>query len=242
MSYSLTPRVVWITGASSGIGVALAKRFAAGNDMVIASARSKEKLEALQKDIHASTGACELLVCDVQNEQSTFTAAEAILKKYAMVDVLINNAGVTYFKDFLSTSVQEFDHVINTNLRGLFLTTKAMVPTMVQHHAGKVINILSFVTKTTYTKSSVYSASKAGAEALMNGLRAEVRSEGVQIVNVYPGATLTPIWYPKHQEKFHDQMLKPEDIAEVVFQVSIQPSSMMVEELVLRPQVGDFQV
>jgi NADP-dependent 3-hydroxy acid dehydrogenase YdfG len=76
----------------------------------------------------------------------------------------------------------------------------------------------------------------------MNGLRAEVRGEGVHIVNVYPGATLTPIWHPKHQEKFHDQMLKPEDIAEMVFQVSIQPTSMMVEELVLRPQVGDFQV
>jgi NADP-dependent 3-hydroxy acid dehydrogenase YdfG len=242
MNPSPTQRVVWITGAGSGIGFALAERFAAGGDTVIVSARSKEKLEVLQKNILTSKGACDLLPCDVQNEQSTLAAAEKILKKYNMVEVLINNAGVTYFKDFLSTSIQEFDHVINTNLRGLFLTAKAVVPTMVQHHAGKVINILSFVTKTTYTKSSVYSASKAGAEALMNGLRAEVRGEGVHIVNVYPGATLTPIWHPKHQEKFHDQMLKPEDIAEMVFQVSIQPTSMMVEELVLRPQVGDFQV
>jgi len=196
----------------------------------------------LQKNILTSKGVCDLLPCDVQNEQSTLAAAETIFKKYNTVDVLINNAGVTYFKDFLSTSIQEFDHVINTNLRGLFLTTKAVVPTMVRHHAGKVMNILSFVTKTTYTKSSVYSSSKAGAEALMNGLRAEVRSEGIQIVNVYPGAVLTPIWHPRHQEQFHDQMLKPDDVAEMVFQVSVQPSSMMVEELVLRPQVGDFKV
>ena len=168
--------------------------------------------------------------------------AESILKKHDKVDILINNAGVTYFKDFLSTSIQEFDHVIDTNLRGLFLTTKAIVPVMVQQHSGLVINILSFVTKTTYTKSSVYSASKAGAEALMNGLRAEVRNHGVHIVNVYPGAVCTPIWHPQQQEKFHDRMLKPEEVAEIVYQVSLQPSSMMVEELVLRPQVGDLQV
>jgi NADP-dependent 3-hydroxy acid dehydrogenase YdfG len=242
MNRTAAQRVVWITGASSGIGFALAERFAAGGDRVIASARSEEKLKTLQQTIHSANGSCEPLPCDVQDERAVLAAAETILEKHKKVDILINNAGVTYFKNFLSTSVKEFDHVINTNLRGLFLTTKAVVPAMMQNHAGMVINIVSFVTKTTYTKSSVYSASKAGAEALMNGLRAEVRHDGVHIVNVYPGAVYTPIWHPQHQEKFRDQMLKPEDVAEMVFQVSIQPSSMMVEELVLRPQIGDFQV
>jgi NADP-dependent 3-hydroxy acid dehydrogenase YdfG len=235
-------RIVWITGAGSGIGFALAERFSAGGDVVIASARSEGKLKALQEKILSAHAQCDVLPCDVQNEKSIHNTADAILKKYDRVDVLINNAGVTYFKDFLSTSVQEFDHVINTNLRGLFLTTQAVVPPMVQHHAGLVINILSFVAKTTYTKSSVYSASKAGAEALMNGLRAEIRREGIQIVNVYPGAVLTSIWRPQHQEQFRDQMLKPKDVAEMVYQVSIQPASMMVEELVLRPQIGDLQI
>jgi short-subunit dehydrogenase len=105
-----------------------------------------------------------------------------------------------------------------------------------------VINVLSYATKARYTKSSVYSASKAGAEAMMNSLREEVRDQGIKIVNVFPGATLTPMWHQKHQEWYGDQMMHPEDVAEAIYEVTLKPKSVMIEDLVIRPQIGDLRV
>lgn len=242
MDHSQTQRIVWITGASSGIGFALAERFASGGDVVVASSRSKQKLNALQNMIQSRQQQCEILTCDVQLEESVGTASREILEKYSSIDVLINNAGVTYFKNFASTTIQEFDHIINTNLRGSFLTTQSVLPSMLQQKQGLIINILSYVTKTTYTQSSVYSASKAGAEALMNGLRAEVRKEGIRIVNIYPGATATPIWRQSYREQHEAEMMQAADVADIVFDLSMQPRTLMPEELVLRPQIGDLNV
>jgi NADP-dependent 3-hydroxy acid dehydrogenase YdfG len=236
------PRITWITGASTGIGRALAGVFISNGDTVIASARTESTLNDLCREISAARGTCEIIKCDVQSEVSVFEAVKKIVELYGRIDVLINNAGVTYFKDFIDTSIEEFDHVINTNLRGTFLTTKTVLPVMLQNQNGLVLNILSFVVKEVYTKSAAYSSSKAGTEAMMNVLRSEVRRKGINIVNVYPGAVSTPIWRQDQREKFGNQMLIPEQIAEMLYQVSIQPPSLMVEEIILRPQGGDLQV
>ena len=236
------PRVTWITGASTGIGRALAEVFTSRGDIVIASARTESKLNELCRQNSAARGTCEIIKCDVQNEASVFEAVKNILELHGHIDVLINNAGVTYFKDFIDTSIEEFDHVINTNLRGTFLTTKAVLPTMLQNQNGLVLNILSYVVKEVYAKSAAYSSSKAGIEAMMNVLRSEVRRHSINIVNVYPGAVSTPIWRQNQLEKYGNQMLTPEHVAEMLYQVSIQPPSLMVEEIVLRPQGGDLQL
>jgi NADP-dependent 3-hydroxy acid dehydrogenase YdfG len=167
---------------------------------------------------------------------------ETIVKEFGGIDFLINCAGVTYFKDFAATTTREFDEVIRTNLRGLFLTTKTVLPFMLQRGSGVVMNILSYAGKVTYTRSSVYAAAKAGAEAMMDGLRAETRDKGIKIVNVSPGAVLTPIWHPKVQERYGHLMMKPAEIAKVLFDISLQPASMMIEDIIIRPQVGDLRV
>jgi short-subunit dehydrogenase len=236
------PRITWITGASTGIGRALAEVFTSRGDIVIASARTESKLNELCQQISPAHGMCEIIKCDVQSDVSVFDAVKKILELHGHIDVLVNNAGVTYFKDFMDTSIEEFDHVITTNLRGTFLTTKAVLPAMLQSQTGLVLNILSYVVKEVYTKSAVYSSSKAGVEAMMNVLRSEVRRQGINIVNVYPGAVSTPIWRQNQLEKFGNQMLTPEHVAEMLYQVSIQPPSLMVEEIILRPQGGDLQV
>jgi NADP-dependent 3-hydroxy acid dehydrogenase YdfG len=233
-------RVVWITGATTGIGKALASVFASHGDSVIATARTESRLQELSGQISAEGGLCDPVLCDVQNEASVLAAAKHILTIHGCIDILINNAGVTYFKDFLSTSTDEFDHIIQTNLRGLFLTTKAVLPAMIENQNGLVLNILSYVVKEVYTKSAAYSASKAGAEAMMDVLRSEVRRKGINIVNVYPGAVSTPIWNQHQLEKFGNQMLAPEQVASMLYEVSTQQPSLMVEEIVLRPQGGDL--
>lgn len=233
-------RVIWITGASSGIGYALAELFAERGDMVIASSRTESNLSQLQRQISDSGGSCGLAVCDVTSESSVSQAAKKILATYGRINVLINNAGITSFKEFRHTGVEEFDRLIATNLRGIFLVTQTVLPTMLQARSGLVMTVLSFVVKEVFTKSAAYSASKAGAEAMMNVLRAEVRQQGVNIVNIYPGAVATPIWHPKQLEKYQEQMLQPKQIAEMVYQISIQNPSLMVEEVVLRPRGGNL--
>ena len=140
-------RVVWVTGASSGIGFALAETFAMKGDKVIASARTESKLLALQLKVRSAGGICDVVTCDIQKELLVQQVTQNILTSHKHVDVLINNAGVSYFKDFIGTTVEEFDHVINTNLRGAFLTTKAVLPTMLRRHYGLIINIISYTSK-----------------------------------------------------------------------------------------------
>ncbi|MBN1398629.1 MAG: SDR family oxidoreductase [Bacteroidetes bacterium] len=235
-------RVVWITGASAGIGKALALKFASNNDIVIASARTEEKLNELQHRISDSKGTCSVVPCDVQSETSVIEAYKKVTEEHSGIDILINNAGVTYFENFIETTTEQFDHTINTNLRGTFLTTKAVLQSMLKNGKGSVLNIVSYIVKEVYTKSAAYAASKAGVEAMMNVLRAEVRGQGVNIVNVFPGAVNTQIWHPKQLQKYGNQMLTPEQVADMVYDISVQPHSLMVEEIILRPQGGNLQV
>ena len=235
-------RIVWITGASSGIGRALAEEFALHGDSVAASARTSSNLTSLVTQIEAASGTSSAFPCDVTKEDQIRTVVSEIIAQFGRIDILINNAGVTYFKDFAKTSIQEFDEVVATNLRGLFLTTQAVLAGMLERGNGTIINVISYAAKTAYTGSSAYTASKAGAEAMMNVVRAETRDKGIKIVNVYPGAVFTPIWHPKHQEKYGHQMMKPAEIAKVLYEISCQPPSMMLEDVVIRPQVGDLQV
>jgi NADP-dependent 3-hydroxy acid dehydrogenase YdfG len=233
-------RIIWITGSSSGIGRALAERFASNGDIVVLSGRRRSRLERVQKGIRAGGRDAIVVECDVRQEDSVNQAVRTIQRSVGAIDILVNNAGVSVFKEFVGTSVKEFDNIVGTNLRGSFLATKAVLPSMVRRARGVILNIVSFAARTTYTESSVYAASKAGMTALMEGLRAEVRSKGVKVVNVFPGAVRTPIW-PSHVSKKHGRsMMTPEELALMVVAVANQPPSMMVEELVLRPQEGDI--
>jgi len=237
---SVTKRTVWITGASSGIGRALSIQYAANAFEVVLSGREKRSLNELRRIIRSSGGSAHVIVCDVRKRKSVESAARAIDGTIGTPDILVNNAGVTVFKEFVQTSVEEFDDIINTNLRGSFLTTKLILPLMIERRKGTILNVVSFAAKTTYTESSAYAASKAGMAAMMEGLRAEVRSKGIKIVNVFPGAVLTPIWHSKVRARHGRTMLTAEETANMIVSISCQPSSMMVEEIVIRPQGGDI--
>jgi 3-oxoacyl-[acyl-carrier protein] reductase len=233
-------RIVWITGAGSGIGHALAVEYANKAFTTIVSGRNDASLNRLRKTINDKGGNAHCFVCDVRNAESVNAVAQKIIGSIGIPDILVNNAGITVFKEFIETSVEEFDDIMSTNLRGSFLTTKAILPSMIKRKNGIVLNIVSFAAKTTYTASSAYAASKAGLAAMMDGLRTEVRSHGIKIVNVFPGAVLTPIWSSKVRTKYGNTMLTTQDAARMICSVSCQPQSLMVEELVIRPQIGDI--
>lgn len=239
MSTHASTRIVWITGAGSGLGRALAVAFAHSGDVVIATGRSLRTLKSLRRELGVGG---EVFACDVRDERAVDRVARQVFRSHSKVDILVNNAGVTSFAEFASTGVKDFDAILDTNLRGLFLTTRSVLPSMIRRREGLILNILSYAAKTTYTKSAAYSAAKAGAEAMMNVLRAELRGKGVRVLNIYPGAILTPMWPPRLRKQYAASMMSVDDVAKLVVQLTRQPSTLHIEELVVRPPQGDLRV
>lgn len=235
-------RSVFVTGASSGLGKALTEVFSERGDTVIAVARKKDRLRKLADTLRARGKRCTPVVCDVRNEQQIRNAVNEAFRRIGKIDVLINNAGITSFKTFLRTSPREFREILATNLTGLFLVTRSVLSRTQSRRPLLILNILSYAALTTYTGSSAYSASKAGGAAMMKSLREEMRGGKVKIVNIYPGAVLTPMWQKRHRRKYGARMMDPREVAELIYGISVQPSGQTVEEIILRPPTGDLKV
>ena len=232
--------LVWITGATKGIGLAVANAFAAIGCKVVLSGRNKNQLEINCGKIIDQGGFALPVVCDVTSETSVRSTFAVINKKAGEVDVLVNNAGITVFESFEKTSIKEFDTIVATNFRGYFLCTKAVLPTMIKHKKGHIFNIHSVSATTIFNNSAVYSASKAGALALSKCLRSEVRKKGIRVVDVLPGAVETDMWDKSSRKKFHSKMMQPEDIADAIVSLYCQPQRITTDEIVLRPVEGDL--
>jgi len=232
--------VVWITGASTGIGREIAKRFAKEGICVIVSGRRKSRLVSLVSELKFAGGEAAAIVCDVSSERSVQNTVKKINEKYGKISLLVNNAGVTIFKSFIDTKIPEFDNVIDTNLRGSFICMKTVLPQMLKLKRGHIINILSVSAITAFEKSSVYAASKAALLAMANCMRLELRKDNIKITNILPGATETPMWDSKTRQKNHNRMMSPESVAEIVYYAYSQPKNLLIEDIILRPQKGDL--
>ncbi len=232
--------IVWVTGASRGIGAAIARAFASIGAHVVLSGRTVKDLDRNTRKIRQLGQTASFLKCDVTSEASVLRAYRAIVKQYHHVDVLVNNAGVTCFKSFEKTAIRDFDTVLATNLRGTFLCTKSVLPSMVKRKGGVIINIVSVAAITTFENSSVYAAAKAGMLAMSRGLRFEVRKKGVRVMDILPGAVETEMWHDDARKKYREKMMQPEDVADIVVSAFRQPRRVLAEEIVIRPLEGDL--
>ena len=232
-------KAVWITGATSGIGREIALTFARKGQVVIASARRLEELERMSASEDFETGKIIPIPLDISDVESITSAYEKINEKY-FIECLINNAGVSSFKNAVENTQQEIKNIIDTNLTGTISITRTVLPEMIKAASGRIMNILSVTTKKIFTNSSVYSASKAGLEAYMNVIREELREYNIRITNIYPGATKTPIWPNSALEKFSSRMMKPDSVAKIIYDVFEQKDNIVPEEIVLRPIKGDL--
>lgn len=232
--------IVWVTGASRGIGAAIAGAFAAIGAHVVLSGRNVSQLDRNTRKIRLVGQKASFVKCDVTSEASVTRAYKSIVKQYHLVDVLVNNAGVTCFRSFEKTAVRDFDAVLATNLRGTFLCTKSVLPAMVKRRSGVIINIISVAATTTFENSSAYAAAKAGTLAMSRGLRSEVRKKGVRVIDILPGAVETEMWHKAVRKKYHQKMMQPQDVADVVVSAFRQPQRVLSEEIVIRPLEGDL--
>ena len=237
---STTPAVALITGASQGIGQAIALRLAAQGIHLMLCARNVEKLNALQAQIQAAypTIVCHTRPCDVQHAAQVQDVVDDTLNTLGRVDILINNAGVApRIGLFQESSIADIDRTIDTNLKGCMYSMHAVIPHMVQQEGGIIININSVAGKTAYPFWSVYDASKFGLHALTEAVAEEQRSNNIKVIGIYPGAVDTPIWdgLQLENEPRREGMLDPDDVADAVIYALNQPSKVFIKEIVLGP-------
>jgi len=239
-SFPVQPPVVWVTGASRGIGRELARQFASLGCKTILTARHARQLRALQKEIVSLGGEAYAYRCDLADKKSVSGVVRRIIKTAGPVDILINNAGLTVFKSFSETSLEEFERLVAVNLQGAIYAIKAVLPQMQKRKQGWIINIISTAALKVFVDSSAYSMTKAGLRALGNVLREEIRPYNIKVTNVYPGSTDTAMWGREQRRKYRSRMMSPKSVAEVVLALYHMPPDVVIEEIVLRPIEGDI--
>lgn len=228
---------VWITGASSGIGKAIALEFIKNKIDVIASSRKVDSLKKTEDEFNNEY--FHYFPLDITHPNDVKSNAKKIFSSYR-ISCLINNAGITTFSPASEDSYAVVENIIKTNLLGAISTIQNVLPHFKKKGGGTIINILSVAAIKTYENSSIYSASKAGLLAYLNVLREELRGENIKIVNIVPGATRTPIWPTESLTKHANKMMSPKDIAKFILEIYKLKTNMVPEEIVLRPLEGDI--
>lgn len=235
--------VVLATGASQGIGAAIAKVFARevpGVRLALV-ARNVKNLKtvagACAKLAARKNGAVEIFGCDVADENSVATMATAVTQRWGAVDVLINNAGVFAGAPFAETAVAEFDRIVAANLRSAFMVSRAFLPAMLKRKSGDVFFMSSIAGLDAYPNGAAYCAAKFGVTGLAKVLRAETKQAGIRVCCVHPGATWSPSWSASGVKP--ERIMPAEDVARAFLDVYRLSRNTVVEEIVLRPQLGD---
>lgn len=230
---------IWVIGASRGIGKSIAEELLRENHRVAVSARSREGLDALSVKAEDAEAVFRIPL-DVSSFPQVETATRHIIDRFGSIDVLVNNAGVTRFKSVADTSVDEFNEIIDINLKGVVHGIKSVLPYMIENKKGWIINTISVTVNKVFTNSGAYAASKAGVLALTNVLREEVREHGIRVSAIIPGATKTDMWPAGVLKKYGDRMMQPDDVGKIVASVLRSPENVLVEEITVRPLLGDL--
>ena len=238
-------KTILITGASSGIGEGCARKFASQGARLILNSRSADKLTALAEELKEKYDAeCYVMPLDVCNRESAAAALNALPQEWKSIDVLVNNAGLAIGVDKeYEGNLDEWDVVIDTNVKALLSMTRLVVPGMIERGRGHIINIGSIAGDAAYPGGSVYCATKAAVKALSDGLRIDLVDTPLRVTNIKPGLVETNfsvVRFRGDKEKADNvyRGIKPlngDDIAEVVYFAASAPEHMQVAEILVMP-------
>jgi 3-oxoacyl-[acyl-carrier protein] reductase len=224
-----------VTGGTEGIGRAIAQELARRGAAVAVCARNAERAEqvarALGKGGRRSFGAG----CDVRDETQVRAFAEQVRKGFGTPTLLVNNAGIGRFAPLTEMSAGDWDAVMETNLRGMFLMTRAFLPAMLEAHRGAIVNVASLAGKNGIVNGTAYSASKHGVLGFSKSLMLEVRKQGVRVIAVCPGSVNTAFHDTSPHNPNRDRILWAEDVAKAVADALELPERALLSELDLRP-------
>lgn len=215
----LADKVVLITGASSGIGHALALAFARRGTKIILTARNEERLEEVYHDIEPYAAAVHIIPADITDSEQREKLVQAALDKWGVIDIFINNAGISDGRLFVESNPARIEHTIQLNLLAPMLLTYQVLPHMLARGHGTMINIVSTAGRMSLPTYVSYSASKHGLTAFTEGLRRELQGQGVRFMNVLPSWTDTAMVPPALKEQLKERGFEidsPQAVAEAV--------------------------
>jgi len=240
----MNQRTILITGATSGFGEAIARRFAKDGWKLVILGRRKDRLDKLAKELKAHA-----LVCDVRKRKEVFDALAALPKEYAAIDVLVNNAGLALgMEPAHKADLEDWETMVDTNCKGLMHVTRAVLPGMVERGKGHVVNIGSTASNYPYPGGNVYGATKAFVKQFSLNLRADLQGTNVRVTNLEPGLAETEfslVRFKGDKEKaatvYAGMMpLTGQDIAEAVHWCTHLPAHMNVNRMEIMPTAQSF--
>ena len=232
-----------VTGASSGIGRATAVAFAEAGINLIICGRRREQLEQLKQELEAKVKVL-VLQFDVSRKEEVFTALESLPEDFRNIDILVNNAGNAHGLDPIqSGSLDDWEAMIDINVKGLLYVSKAIIPRMIQQKKGHIINIGSIAGKEVYPNGNVYSATKHAVDALNKAMRIDLNAHGIRVGAVNPGLVETgfsEVRFKGDKERANSvyqnfQPLKPEDIADIIRFMVTRPAHVNIADLLVLP-------
>lgn len=238
-------KIALITGATAGIGKACAVKFAQNGYKVIITGRRKERLEHLARELRTEYGALALvLTFDIRKREEVENAIHKIPEHWLGIDVLVNNAGLASgLASIDEAEVDNWEQMIDTNIKGLLYMTRSIVPMMVNNKTGHIINIGSIAGREAYPNGNVYNATKFAVDGLTKAMRLDLFEKGIRVSQIAPGAVETEFSMvrfkgdTKRAEKVYQgyQPLMAEDIAEVTYYVTTMPAHVNIDDLLIMP-------
>ena len=230
------PATALVTGATEGIGRAIAFALGKAGFQVGVCARTPPKVEALLAALRAEGITAAGIPCDVGDADQVARFVAHVTERLAPVEVLVNNAGIGVLRPFSEITLAEWDQVFATNLRSLYLVTSAVLPGMRARQRGDVINISSLAGKRGFPGGTAYAASKHAVMGFSESLMLEVRKEGIRVVAVCPGSVDTKMSHAQTLfERDPDKIVRPEDVASMVLALVQLPRHATVSEIEIRP-------
>jgi 3-oxoacyl-[acyl-carrier protein] reductase len=229
--------VAVITGGGSGIGLAMARIFAAAGYSVLITGRDAKRLQKAAANIPADKKQVTGIPCDVRDSASVEKLFREVGKHHSTIDVLINNAGVAHsLAPVDQLSIETWREVIDTNLTGTFLVTRAALPLM--RAGGTIVNNLSVAALQPFAGMAAYNASKFGALGFTHALREDLRKRGIRVLALLPGATNTEIWSQFWPDAPKEKMISAETVAQAVLHAVLAPPNTAIEEIRIGPAAG----
>jgi 3-oxoacyl-[acyl-carrier protein] reductase len=229
----LEGQVAWVTGASRGIGLSIARRLGRMRAKVAMCARNTERLRAAASELRKEGIEVLAAPADVTRAGEIAALVHEIQDKLGFINILVNNAGIGLFAPFHTQSEADFDPILDTNLKSVFLTSLAVVPEMIRRKTGHIINISSLAGRNTFANGAIYCASKWGLLGLTGCMAEDLRGYGIRVSAVCPGSVATE--FSPHPGKDPSRMLQPDDVAHAVAALVTQAPGSFISEVQMRP-------
>jgi NADP-dependent 3-hydroxy acid dehydrogenase YdfG len=232
-------KTAFITGATSGIGMATAKLFAKNGVKLILCGRREERLKSLSEELSKIT-TVHTLKFDVRNKEEVFAVVQSLPEDFSTIDILINDAGNAHGMDAIDEgNIEDWDAMLDINVKGLLYVSKAILPKMIARKSGQIINIGSTAGKEVYPKGNVYCASKHAVDAINQGMRIDLNGKGIKVGAINPGLVQTEFSEVRFKgdsekaEKVYQGYtpLKPEDVADIIWFAVTRPPHVNIADL-----------